>query len=130
MTPSSTGQLRPYSYDPVGNRLSSLGAATWSYNASNHLTSISGSPGTSFTYDANGRVAQASTKAASCTARSSATTLRRVPYVCGVGKRGYKTQLLARSHHRSSVRSIGTKTHACPTRKRGAPPARSILICQ
>ena len=89
MTPSSTGQLRPYSYDPVGNRLSSLGAATWSYNASNHLTSISGSPGTSFTYDANGRVAQASTKAASCTARSSATTLRRVPHVCGVSKRGY-----------------------------------------
>ena len=43
-----------YSYDPVGNRLSSLAAATWSYNASNHLTSISGSPGTTFTYDNNG----------------------------------------------------------------------------
>ena len=43
-----------YSYDAVGNRLSSLAAATWSYNASNHLTSISGSPGTTFTYDNNG----------------------------------------------------------------------------
>jgi RHS repeat-associated protein len=43
-----------YTYDPVGNRLSSLAAATWSYNASNHLTSISGSPGTTFTYDNNG----------------------------------------------------------------------------
>ena len=43
-----------YTYDPVGNRLSSLAASPWNYNASNQLTSISGSPGTTFTYDANG----------------------------------------------------------------------------
>jgi RHS repeat-associated protein len=43
-----------YTYDPVGNRLSSLAASPWNYNVSNQLTSISGSPGTTFTYDNNG----------------------------------------------------------------------------
>lgn len=43
-----------YTYDPVGNRLSSLAASPWNYNVSNQLTSISGSPGTTFTYDSNG----------------------------------------------------------------------------
>jgi RHS repeat-associated protein len=43
-----------YTYDPVGNPLSSLAASPWNYNVSNQLTSITGSPGTSFTYDNNG----------------------------------------------------------------------------
>lgn len=40
-----------YSYDAVGNRLSSLGVNPYSYNASNELTST---PSGSYTYDANG----------------------------------------------------------------------------
>src|SRR3989454_10208753 len=40
-----------YSYDPVGNRLSSLGVSPYSYNASNQLTA---KPGVTYTYDSNG----------------------------------------------------------------------------
>jgi YD repeat-containing protein len=40
-----------YSYDPVGNRLSSLGVPNYNYNSSNELTSDSNG---SFTYDNNG----------------------------------------------------------------------------
>jgi len=40
-----------YSYDPVGNRLSSVGVPSYSYNSSNELTPNSNG---SFTYDANG----------------------------------------------------------------------------
>jgi YD repeat-containing protein len=40
-----------YSYDAVGNRLSSVGVPTYSYNTSNELTSNSSG---SYTYDANG----------------------------------------------------------------------------
>jgi RHS repeat-associated protein len=40
-----------YSYDAVGNRLSSLGVNPYSYNASNELTAT---PSGSYTYDANG----------------------------------------------------------------------------
>ena len=40
-----------YSYDPVGNRLSSSGVPTYNYNSSNELTSNSSG---SYTYDANG----------------------------------------------------------------------------
>jgi YD repeat-containing protein len=40
-----------YSYDPVGNRLSSLGLSPYSYNVSNELTST---PSATYTYDANG----------------------------------------------------------------------------
>ncbi len=40
-----------YTYDPVGNRLSSLGVSPYSNNSSNELTSI---PGTTYTYDNNG----------------------------------------------------------------------------
>jgi RHS repeat-associated protein len=40
-----------YSYDPVGNRLSSSGVPTYNYNSSNELTSNSNG---SYTYDANG----------------------------------------------------------------------------
>jgi RHS repeat-associated protein len=42
-----------YSYDSVGNRLSSLGVPSYSYNSSNELTSNSAA---SFTYDANGNM--------------------------------------------------------------------------
>jgi len=48
-----------YSYDAVGNRLSSLGASPYSYNNSNELTA---KPGVTFTYDNNGNMV---TKAAS-----------------------------------------------------------------
>jgi RHS repeat-associated protein len=40
-----------YSYDAVGNRLSSLGLSPYQYNASNQLTSL---PGATYTYDYNG----------------------------------------------------------------------------
>ena len=40
-----------YSYDPVGNRLSSLGMSPYAYNSSNELTST---PSATFTYDNNG----------------------------------------------------------------------------
>ena len=40
-----------YTYDPVGNRLTALGSATWSYNTSNELNSR---PGASYAFDANG----------------------------------------------------------------------------
>ena len=40
-----------YTYDPVGNRLTSLGSAAWSYNTSNELNSR---PGVSYAFDANG----------------------------------------------------------------------------
>ena len=40
-----------YSYDAVGNRLSSLGVSPYSYNTSNELT---GTPSGSYTYDNNG----------------------------------------------------------------------------
>jgi RHS repeat-associated protein len=40
-----------YSYDAVGNRLSSLGMSPYAYNSSNQLTST---PAATFTYDANG----------------------------------------------------------------------------
>jgi YD repeat-containing protein len=40
-----------YAYDPVGNRLSSLGMSPYAYNSSNELTST---PSATFTYDNNG----------------------------------------------------------------------------
>jgi RHS repeat-associated protein len=40
-----------YSYDVVGNRLSSLGVSPYSYNTSNELTA---KPGVAYTYDNNG----------------------------------------------------------------------------
>jgi RHS repeat-associated protein len=40
-----------YSYDAVGNRLSSLGVSPYSYNSSNELTST---PSVTYTYDNNG----------------------------------------------------------------------------
>jgi len=40
-----------YTYDPVGNRLSSLGVSPYSYNNSNQLTST---PSATYTYDNNG----------------------------------------------------------------------------
>jgi RHS repeat-associated protein len=40
-----------YSYDPVGNRLSSLGVSPYSYNSSNELTST---PSATYGYDLNG----------------------------------------------------------------------------
>jgi len=40
-----------YTYDPVGNRLTSQGVAAYNYNASNHLTSTSNA---TYTYDYNG----------------------------------------------------------------------------
>jgi RHS repeat-associated protein len=42
-----------YSYDSVGNRLSSLGMSPYAYNSSNELTST---PSAAFTYDSNGNI--------------------------------------------------------------------------
>jgi RHS repeat-associated protein len=47
----ATNTTESYSYDPVGNRLSSLGASPYSVNTSNELTST---PNATFTYDNNG----------------------------------------------------------------------------
>jgi len=47
----ATNTTENYTFDPVGNRLSSLTAATMSYNSSNELTAT---PSTTYTYDANG----------------------------------------------------------------------------
>ncbi|MFZ0819220.1 MAG: RHS repeat-associated core domain-containing protein [Candidatus Acidiferrales bacterium] len=47
----AASQTESYTYDPVGNRLSSLAASTSSYNASNELTSNSNA---TYTYDNNG----------------------------------------------------------------------------
>jgi RHS repeat-associated protein len=49
-TPSS-GAAESYTYDPVGNRLSSAGVASYSYNSSNELTSNSNA---TYGYDLNG----------------------------------------------------------------------------
>jgi RHS repeat-associated protein len=49
----STTTTESYSFDPVGNRLSSLGVSPYSVNTSNELTAI---PGTTYTYDDNGNI--------------------------------------------------------------------------
>jgi len=46
-----TTSTESYSYDAVGNRLSSLGMSSYVYNSSNALTST---PSATFTYDGNG----------------------------------------------------------------------------
>jgi RHS repeat-associated protein len=46
-----TNTTESYTFDPVGNRLSSLSVSPYSYNTSNELTST---PSTTYTYDANG----------------------------------------------------------------------------
>jgi RHS repeat-associated protein len=46
-----TTTTESYTYDAVGNRLSSLGMASYTYNASNELTATSAA---TYTYDANG----------------------------------------------------------------------------
>ena len=51
LTQVTGGNPESYSYDPVGNRLSSLGVASYINNTSNELTSTSVA---SYTYDANG----------------------------------------------------------------------------
>ena len=50
VTQSST-TTESYTYDPVGNRLSSLGVSPYSNNSSNELTST---PSTTYTYDSDG----------------------------------------------------------------------------
>ena len=49
-----TNTTESYSYDPVGNRLSSLGVSSYTNNTSNELTSSSAA---SYTYDSNGNTA-------------------------------------------------------------------------
>ena len=48
-----TNTTESYTYDPVGNRLSSLGVSPYSVNVSNQLTST---PSTTYTYDSNGNM--------------------------------------------------------------------------
>ena len=48
---TQTTTTETYSYDPVGNRLSSQGVSPYDYNASNELTST---PSVTYTYDNNG----------------------------------------------------------------------------
>jgi RHS repeat-associated protein len=49
----ATNTTESYSFDPVGNRLSSLGVSPYSNNMSNELTST---PSTSYSYDYNGNL--------------------------------------------------------------------------
>jgi RHS repeat-associated protein len=53
-----------YTYDLVGNRLSSVGVTPYQYNTSNQLTSI---PGTTYTYDNNGNTKTKTTAAGTTT---------------------------------------------------------------
>jgi RHS repeat-associated protein len=53
-----------YTYDLVGNRLSSVGVSPYSYNSSNQLTSI---PGTTYAYDNNGNLQTKTTSAGTTT---------------------------------------------------------------
>ena len=46
-------QTEQFTYDPVGNRLSSIDNSPWSYNTDNELT---GFGATQMTYDANGNM--------------------------------------------------------------------------
>ena len=46
-----TNSTETYTYDRVGNRLSSLGISPYAYNSSNQLTSR---PGMTYSYDNNG----------------------------------------------------------------------------
>jgi RHS repeat-associated protein len=47
------GTTGTYSYDPVGNRLASLGVSPYQYDASNHLTAV---PTATYSYDYNGNL--------------------------------------------------------------------------
>ena len=47
-----TTTTESYSYDAVGNRLSSQGMSPYAYNSSNEITST---PSATFTYDNNGK---------------------------------------------------------------------------
>lgn len=51
-----------YTYDAVGNRLSSLGVSPYMYNSSNELTSL---PNVGYTYDNNGRLRRRLTRTGS-----------------------------------------------------------------
>jgi len=48
-------QTEAYTYDPVGNRLTSTAATDWTYNLNNELQGYSG---TTYQYDANGNTTQ------------------------------------------------------------------------
>ena len=47
----SSSTTESYTYDPVGNRLTDLGSAYWTYNSSNELTAR---PSVTYTFDNNG----------------------------------------------------------------------------
>jgi RHS repeat-associated protein len=54
MCDAGANTTESYSYDPVGNRLSSLSLSPYSYNTSNELTST---PSANYSYDNNGNTA-------------------------------------------------------------------------
>ena len=60
-----TNTTESYTYDAVGNRLTDLGSAAWTYNTSNELTARPGS--ISYTYDANGNTQTEVTSAGTTT---------------------------------------------------------------
>ena len=60
----ATNTTESYSYDPVGNRLSSLGVSPYSVNSSNELTST---PSATYTYDNNGNTLTKVTSAGTMT---------------------------------------------------------------
>ena len=60
----ATNTTESYSYDPVGNRLSSLSVSPYDYNSSNELTST---PSAAYTYDNNGNTLTKVTSAGTTT---------------------------------------------------------------
>jgi len=60
----ATNTTEIYSYDPVGNRLSSLGVSSYTNNSSNELTST---PSTTYSYDNNGNTLTKVTSAGTTT---------------------------------------------------------------
>src|SRR5277367_3679611 len=60
----ATNTTESYSYDPVGNRLSSLGVSPYSINSSNELNSI---PSATYAYDNNGNTLTKVTSAGTTT---------------------------------------------------------------
>jgi RHS repeat-associated protein len=97
-----------YTYDPVGNRLTNLGSANWTYNTSNELSTR---PNVSYTYDANGNTLTEVTSAGTTTFTwDFENRLTNVALPGGGGTVGFKYDPFGRRIYKSS--SAGTSIYA------------------
>jgi RHS repeat-associated protein len=97
-----------YTYDAVGNRLTSLGSAAWSYNTSNELTSR---PGVTYAYDANGNTTSKTDSTGTTTyAWDYDNRLTSVTLPGSGGSVSYRYDPLGRRIYKSS--SLGTSIYA------------------